>query len=146
MDALLKNYTYHHIPNMIGEFPYGGIKIFENWFHINFSLNYVENTGAAWGAFSSYSFYLILIRVLLIALLIMMFVKASTNAKKAFLVLILAGACGNVLDYFIYGHVVDMFHFTFFNHSYGIFNLADTYIFLGIIGLLFCKNPQKAKS
>jgi signal peptidase II len=42
----------------------------------------------------------------------------------------------------LYGHVVDFLHFTFWGYSFPIFNLADTYITLGVIGLLLMPRPK----
>lgn len=52
------------------------------------------------------------------------------------LILIIAGAVGNVADFFLYGHVVDMLHFVFWGYDFPIFNVADSAISIGI-GLLF---------
>ena len=49
--------------------------------------------------------------------------------------MVAAGALGNVLDIFLYGHVVDMFYFVFWGWSYPVFNLADASIFIGIATL-----------
>ena len=65
--------------------------------------------------------------------------------KKLFSVFILAGAIGNVLDSYIYGHVIDMFHFVFWGRSYGIFNFADAMIFLGGFGLLIATYEKKRR-
>ena len=46
--------------------------------------------------------------------------------------LILAGAISNVIDTFVYGHVVDMIHFTFWGYDYAVFNLADSAVCLGV--------------
>jgi signal peptidase II len=49
--------------------------------------------------------------------------------------LIATGAIGNILDYFIYGHVVDVFYFVFWGYSFPVFNVADSIIFCGIVVL-----------
>jgi signal peptidase II len=50
--------------------------------------------------------------------------------------LIVAGAVGNVVDYFLYGHVVDMLHFVLWGYDFPVFNLADSAIFIGVTSLI----------
>jgi signal peptidase II len=57
--------------------------------------------------------------------------------------LVLTGALGNILDYFLYGHVVDLFRFSFRGYSFPVFNCADVWIFLGVSSLFFEKVVQK---
>jgi signal peptidase II len=55
--------------------------------------------------------------------------------------LIIGGAIGNTIDRLAYGAVVDfvLFHITTptFNFTWYVFNLADTAIVAGVIGLLY---------
>ena len=52
--------------------------------------------------------------------------------------LIIGGALGNVFDRFIYGSVADFINITCcgLNNPYS-FNLADTSIFIGVLGIIF---------
>lgn len=45
--------------------------------------------------------------------------------------LIIAGAAGNLIDRFLYGHVVDFILFHTGTWSFAVFNLADSFITLG---------------
>lgn len=45
--------------------------------------------------------------------------------------LIIAGAIGNILDRFIYGHVIDYILFYTETWSFAVFNLADSFITVG---------------
>lgn len=95
---------------------------------------------------SQYYPYLLGFRLVVISgLMVYMLFAKLTSSKLFFLALLLAGAICNVIDCFIYGYVIDMIHFTFFGHSYGIFNLADTSIFLGVFGLLFTKQKRTSR-
>jgi signal peptidase II len=139
-DALLKAYIHHEIPPITAStpiYPYGGIGVFHRWHDIDFSIVHVINKGAAWGVFSSLQKYLLYARIAIIGGLFtyLFFVKASAY-RKFCLMLIATGAIGNVVDYFVYGHVVDMFYFIFWGYSYPVFNIADSAIFVGIILLL----------
>lgn len=133
-DQLSKYWTHTHLPLMAQStpwYPYGGIGVFKDFFGIEFSIAHATNKGAAWGAFSDYSFFLLILRLVLIAALIYYYQKATTGFRFA-LALIIAGALGNVIDVFVYGHVVDMFHFVLWGYNYPVFNVADSAIFCGV--------------
>ncbi len=139
-DAFLKAYIHFQIPLINAcppVYPYGGVAVFRGWHGIDFSIVHVMNKGAAWGVFSSFQTYLLYARIAIIGGLFtyLSFVKASSY-RKFCLMMIATGALGNVVDYFIYGHVVDMFYFIFWGHSYPVFNIADSAIFMGIVLLL----------
>lgn len=139
-DAGLKAYVHSHIPTIhasLPVYPFGGIGIFRDWHGIDFSIVHLGNKGAAWGAFASLQHYLLYVRVAIIGGLLtyLLFVKTSAYRKFS-LMLITIGALGNVVDFFIYGHVIDMFYFIFWGYSYPVFNIADSLIFVGIM-LLF---------
>jgi signal peptidase II len=51
--------------------------------------------------------------------------------------LIIGGAIGNVIDRVIFGAVVDFLDFHAFGYHWPAFNVADTAIFIGAIGLVF---------
>ena len=139
MDFISKIYVHSHIPYMNWAspvFPYGGIAVFENWNGIDFSINHVTNKGAAWGMLASWQTGLLCVRLLVIGGIVAYLYKAKRPlAKQIPLVLIVSGALGNVLDYFLYGHVVDMYHFRFWGYAYPVFNIADSAIFCGIAWL-----------
>ncbi len=114
------------------------IVVWQNRGHVDFFIQYVTNRGGAWGMLASFHKPLLIVRVLVImGLLAYLWSEAPLFKKSLCLVLILAGAIGNVLDSFLYGHVIDMFHFLFWGRSYGIFNFADAMIFIGSLGLIF---------
>ena len=118
------------------------IVVWKNSIGIDFFIQYVTNRGAAWGMLASLYKPLLIVRVLvIIGLLAYLLNEAPPFKKGLYLVLILAGAIGNVLDSFLYGYVIDMFHFVFWGRSYGIFNFADAMIFIGSLGLIFM--PKK---
>lgn len=119
-------------------YPYGGIPVFKNFLGIEFSIVHATNTGAAWGIGGDHQDLLMGLRIVLIAGLILFlafFNKKSNNVWPLWL--IVTGAVGNVIDYFVYGHVIDMFHFILWGYDYPVFNVADSMIFIGIFWLLF---------
>lgn len=149
VDITTKYLTQQFLPQMNNYYwyPYGGIPVFQNFLGIEFSISYATNKGAAWGAFAQYQFLLLLLRIGLIgALIIYLLFTKKTTLQQCSLSLILAGAIGNVIDYFVYGHVVDMLHFVLYGYDFPVFNVADTAIFLGVCGyfLFSCKEKQLA--
>jgi signal peptidase II len=149
LDFFSKSYVHSSIP-LIGQgapdFPYGGIGVFQQWMGIDFSINHVINRGAAWGILSSLQEPLLYFRILVIGgLLTHLLFFNRIQARVIPFILILAGAIGNVVDFFVYGHVIDMFYFVFWGYSYPLFNIADSAIFSGIALLLFQAIVSKEK-
>jgi len=149
LDFLTKWLTQSHIPYSNeghSVYPFGGIPIFENFFGIQFAIIHNINRGAAWGVFWEWQHVLLVLRILLIICLMIYAVKNKNRVADIPLALIIGGAVGNVIDYFVYGHVVDMLQFVFWGYHYPTFNLADAAIFLGIVSLLiinFKKHPSE---
>jgi signal peptidase II len=141
LDQLSKGLVSHYLPVLdafLYWYPYGGIGVFKDVGGIEFSINHMTNTGAAWGAFSHYQVPLIVLRMgLIMGLLIYLFYFNRHPLWQIPLLMIIAGAIGNVLDFFIYGHVVDMFHFVFWGMDFPVFNVADSAISIGIGALFF---------
>lgn len=107
------------------------ISVIDDFFHIT----YVRNTGAAWSMFSDKS-YLVLILSLIIIVGIILYVyknKGDNVLEKIAYSLILGGALGNFVDRIISGYVIDFLDFNIFGYDYPIFNLADTFIVIGVI-------------
>jgi signal peptidase II len=140
-DQLTKAFVYHYLPLIDSSpyiYPYGGIGVFRHFAGIEFSINHMTNTGAAWGVLGNYQLPLIILRIgLIVGLCIYLFYFNRHSFWQLPLILIIAGALGNVFDFFIYGHVVDMLHFVLWGYDFPVFNLADSAIFLGIVSLLF---------
>ncbi len=140
LDALTKILTVTHLAPIkwFLWYPYGGIGLFENFFGIQFSLVYATNNGAAWSLFSSFPYSLVAFRIVLIAALFLYTIRDNKNPRWNIpLAFILAGAIANVIDFFLYGQVIDMLYFVFWGYSYPVFNIADSAIFIGVIWLCF---------
>jgi len=71
--------------------------------------------------------------IIIISVLIYIFLKTKTYSQKIFLLLIFSGAVSNMIDRVRFGCVVDYIDLKF----WPVFNLADVYITIGIILLLF---------
>ncbi len=136
VDAFSKFLTQHYLPLVKSHhvwYPYGGVGVFKDFLGVEFSINHVINKGAAWGVFYHYQDQLLYFRICLIAAMLVYILFYNTKQANTIpLIMICAGALGNVLDYYLYGHVVDMLHFVLWGYDFPVFNLADCAIFLGI--------------
>jgi signal peptidase II len=141
LDQLTKGLVYTYLPvidSTLYWYPYGGIGVFHNFAGIEFSINHMTNTGAAWGVLGNYQLPLIILRIgLILGLCIYLFYYNQNSSWRLPLILIIAGALGNVIDFFMYGHVVDMLHFVLWGYDFPVFNLADSAISIGIFSLFF---------
>ncbi len=150
IDLFSKYFTHKFVPKMSWmdtSYPFGGFGIFRDFLGgISLSINHVENLGAAWGMFSSYTEHLLLFRILIVfALLIYTLFFNQIPARGLAFLLIICGAIGNILGYFIYGHVIDMFHVNLWGYTFPVFNVADVCITLGIVSLFLMSFSQKHK-
>ncbi|HSX25720.1 MAG TPA: signal peptidase II [Chlamydiales bacterium] len=146
LDIASKILALEYIPWLSGRFyPFGGIGIFSGLFGgITFSLNTIVNSGAAWGVFAGHSGLLFGIRAAIIfGLVLYLLVFHRGQTAKFPLWLIVTGAAGNAIDYWRYGHVIDFLHFTFWGYEFPIFNLADSYISIGVMILFLLSRFSK---
>lgn len=149
VDALFKYWVQRHIPFISvspSSYPYGGVGIFHDFWGMSLSINYTTNTGAAWGLFADWGDLLFGMRVVIILGLIVYVIVKSEKSFCFPLLLIISGALGNVIDYGIYGYVVDMIKVVFGSYHYPIFNLADSYIVIGVILLVLLEMFKSKKS
>ena len=111
-----------------------GIELIKNFFY----LTYTHNTGAAFSILTGQRLLLILIAVIILILIFNYIRKNKVEGKieKIAFSLILGGALGNLIDRIIRGFVVDFLDFKIFGYNFPVFNLADTFIVVGVI-LLF---------
>ena len=106
--------------------------------HIVFT--YLENKGGFSGFLSIHPIVLLIINIIAIVFfsifLIPQYVVLRFNFFSVFVSLFLCGACGNLTDRIIRGHVIDFVYFQHKKNSSKVFNLADFYIFIGFIGMI----------
>ena len=116
------------------------ITIIKNFFYFT----YINNDGAAFSILVGKRIFLILIAVLVIVMLIR-YIKKNNIQNKLELVsisLIIGGSLGNLMDRVVRGYVIDFLDFKIFNYNFPIFNLADTFIVIGVF-LLLLKEIRK---
>jgi signal peptidase II len=151
-DQASKAYIYTHIPLALYNsmwYPYNGIPVFENFGGIEFSIVHAHNKGAAWGVLANYQLQLLIFRILLIlGMIVYLFFLNKNRSYTIPLTLVVTGALGNVVDYFVYGQVIDMLHFVLWGYDFPVFNIADSAITIGIVWMClitWCCTPSKKK-
>jgi signal peptidase II len=104
-----------------------------------FSLTYIRNTGAAFGIFagSHEAFRLpFLISVSLVAIGFILVMLRRLNSSETGLItalaFILGGAIGNLIDRVAYGEVIDFLDVYWSGYHWPAFNLADSFITIGV--------------
>jgi signal peptidase II len=109
-----------------------------------FSLTYVRNTGAAFGIFagSHQAFrlpFLVIVSIIAIGVIVVMLRRLHEKETGLItaLAFILGGAIGNLIDRILYGEVVDFLDFYWSNYHWPAFNLADSFITIGVAITLF---------
>ncbi len=108
-----------------------------------FHLTYVTNTGAAFSLLSGKVEWLrwLSLGVSLVLIAVALFGPTLNLWDQLGYGLILGGAMGNGIDRFILGYVVDFLDFRLIN--FAVFNVADSFISIGIVCLLIA-SLQKA--
>ena len=101
-----------------------------------FYLTYTQNSGAAWSILSGQRLFFLVVGVLAVVFLLYWYIKSKTGWSQLALVMMTAGACGNLLDRIFLGEVRDFLDFYIFGYDFPIFNAADTVLCLGA-GLMF---------
>ena len=108
-----------------------------------FSLYYTQNTGSAFSMFAdkTWGIYMLSAVSLLMSIVIVYAIYKSMFHKsfwlKTSLVLLLAGAIGNLIDRLRIRYVVDFLRFDFGSYTFPIFNVADICAVVGTAILLF---------
>jgi len=118
-------------------------KNFEIYVASYLNLYLVWNKGIAFGllSFDSSFIYNIVsfIILLIIIALILMIVKELHIFKKNCFLIILGGAIGNLFDRIYYTAVPDFIDFHIENIHWFIFNIADIFISIGVVCLIYAE-------
>lgn len=109
---------------------------------------YCENTGMAWSLLSDKTFLLTIVSAAMVAILVyflVRFYKPMPNLIKVAIVIICAGAVGNLIDRIAFNYVRDFIAFVFVD--FPVFNIADSCVTIGVIilavGLIFVKSGRE---
>ena len=103
-----------------------------------FQLHYLENRGAAFGMMQGMRYLFVVGTFLMLILLMAVYWKSPMEQRyrwaRFVLILLTAGALGNLIDRLYQGYVVDFFYFELIH--FPIFNVADIYVTCGTILLI----------
>ena len=134
LDQLTK--LYIHSGFGLGE----SVPVINGIFHIT----YVRNTGAAFGIFarSHEAFrlpFLVLVSIIAIGFIIAMLrrLRDQETGLVTALAFILGGAIGNLIDRALHGEVIDFLDFYWSTYHWPAFNLADSFITVGVVITIF---------
>ncbi len=100
-------------------------------------IQYIHNTGGAWGMLSGYTWVLLAVTLSVMIILTVLLFKYGKKSRLLVwaVCLVISGGLGNLIDRaFRKGNVIDFLHFEFFP-SFPIFNVADIAVCIGA-GLL----------
>ena len=131
LDRLSKLYILKLVENN------NSVDIYVNSF---LNLYLVWNKGIAFGLLSfneSYFYNLITILIALVTFVIFIMIYRSNNFNVYFLLFIIGGSLGNLFDRLYYTAVPDFIDFHINNIHWFIFNVADIFISIGVICLIF---------
>ena len=114
------------------------------------NINLIYNEGIAFGllSFEENHIYQILTTIIFIIIIILFFMifRAKTKKyEKIGLILIVGGALGNFYDRIIYNAVPDFIDLHIGNFHWFIFNIADIFITIGVLWLIFLEIISKKK-
>jgi|TARA_B110000014_G_C20056460_1_gene549893 signal peptidase II len=120
-------------------------------FYINPLLNIylVWNTGIGFGLISLESniFYHLLTFIIFIINLVLIFFLTKSKGSTAYLLtLIIGGSLGNLFDRLYYYAVPDFIDIHVRNFHWFIFNVADIFITIGIIGIIILELLKSKKT
>jgi signal peptidase II len=92
------------------------------------------NLGVAFSMLSGMDgWFIVGMRLVIVAFVLWLWRRTAKDRRLAHLgyALIIAGAIGNLIDRFAYGHVIDYILFHTESWSFAVFNLADSFITIG---------------
>ena len=119
--------------------PYKVITVIKNFFLVR----YVENKGAVWGIFSQSDSVIIpkvitILSVLALIIVIYFFLKLESQCvlELTSLSFVIGGALGNVIDRLYQGYVLDFLDVFIKDRHWPTFNIADSFITIGVILLI----------
>lgn len=133
---------YWAVINLKGQNP---IVLFEDVFE----LYYLENQGAALGIWSGKMVFLILSTIIILGLILYLYRQIPVTGRfwllQSSLIILFAGAVGNMLDRILHQYVIDFLYFKLID--FPVFNVADIYVTVGtalfLISLFFVYSEKE---
>ena len=102
-----------------------------------FRITYTCNDGAAFSILKGKRVFFIIMTIIVGFFIVYYLLKNKVYwVEKYSLLLIISGAVGNLIDRIMYGYVIDFLDFIIFGYDFPVFNIADSFITIGAIGLI----------
>tara|TARA_B100001996_G_scaffold382661_1_gene375133 strand:+ start:2976 stop:3440 length:465 start_codon:yes stop_codon:yes gene_type:complete len=114
---------------------YESIPIIQNFLHFT----YITNDGMAFGIDFPFGYAIFSIVSVLLTFFLFFYLWSSRNQSiviRLGLAMIIAGAVGNLIDRLFLGEVIDFLDFMIGNFHWYVFNLADSYVTVGMALIL----------
>lgn len=134
--VLLDQITKYHFASKLN---YGQVQpVIDGFFYFT----YVLNKGAAWSFLNGVDWAQTLFKVLTIIAIVAFSYFSYVSSKKQYkwlkiaLSFAIAGALGNFIDRVLLGAVIDFIGFTFGAYNFPVFNLADSFLVVGVIMIM----------
>ena len=112
------------------------------------NLNLIWNDGIAFGLFSfndKIYYNILTIIIILITLIILWMITKTAKFEKIAFIMIFGGSIGNIFDRLYYSSVPDFIDFHINNFHWFIFNVADIFITIGVLLLIYLEIFIKKK-
>ena len=106
------------------------------------NINLIWNEGIAFGLFSfdeKFYYNILTILIILITIVIFWFIIKTNKLERLAFMMIFAGSLGNIFDRLFYSAVPDFIDFHIKSFHWFIFNVADIFITLGVVILIYCE-------
>lgn len=105
------------------------VPIIKNIFHLTFVMNF----GIAFGLLQGYNHIVVWLYLVVLGMIIFFYDRFPQDRfSRIMLFFIIAGIIGNFIDRIVLGYVTDFFDF----RIWPVFNLADLFLNIGIIGII----------
>ena len=114
---------------------YESIPVIQNFFHFT----YITNDGMAFGINFPFGYYIFTSVSVLLTLFLFWYlwsVRTHSIVISLGISFIIAGAIGNLIDRIFLGAVIDFLDFMIGNFHWYVFNLADSYVTVGMVLVL----------
>ena len=120
-------------------------------FYVNSFINLylVWNTGVGFGLASMEAniyYHILTLIIIIVNIGLVYFLMKSKGVYNYLFAVIIGGSLGNLFDRIYYYAVPDFIDLHFGNYHWFVFNVADIFISIGIIGLIFIELTKKKNS